>query len=90
MKILDTMKRAFREPSQIISAPKIEIYGKRELVMTGCTHIAEFATDKIVLSCHAMSVSVEGEYLELLLLAKETVAVRGRINKIELLSEKNS
>ncbi len=88
MKLMKTIKRAFSEPTEIISAPKIEIYGKRELVMTGCTHIAEFAPDKIVLSCPAMSVSVEGSDLELLLLAKKTVAVRGKIAFVELPNEK--
>ncbi len=88
MKLINKIKRAFSEPTEIISAPKIELYGKRELVMTGCTHIAEFAPDKIVLTCPAMSVSVEGGNLELLLLAKKTVAVRGKISRIELPNEK--
>ncbi len=88
MKLLNKIKRVFSEPAYVISAPKIEIYGKRELVMTGCTHIDEFAPDKIILSCHYMSVTVEGAALELLLLAKNTVAVRGNIDSIELPAKK--
>ncbi len=84
MKLMNMLKRAFYEPSMSISAPKIEIYGKKELVMTGCTHIAEFAPESVILSSSDMSVNIQGEHLELLLLAKSTVAVRGKIASIEL------
>lgn len=90
MKLINTFKRAFCEPYMSMFAPKIEIYGKRELVMTGCTRIAEFAPENVILSCPDMSVSISGGRLELVLLAKNTVAVKGKISAVELLSEKKS
>lgn len=84
MKLKNALAKIFGEPSMAVSIPKIELYGKRELVMTGCTHIAEFAPDKVILSSPDMSVSIEGDRLELLLLAKKTVAVRGRIDSVSL------
>lgn len=90
MKLINALKRVFAEPVNELNIPKIELYGKRELVMTGCTNIDELGENAVVLSSPDMSLELFGEHLQLLLLAKRTVAIRGKIDKIELKTGKNA
>lgn len=89
MKLFSAIKRVFSESISEVCAPKTEIYGKKELVMTGCTRIDEFAPDTVVLSCPDVRLAVTGDGLQLVLLAKRTVAVKGNIDKVELISAKS-
>lgn len=84
MNIIKTFAKAFKPIDLSTSSSKIELYANRELVMTGCTHIAEFSSEQIQLNAQKGFVKISGSNLELLLLAKRTVAVRGKIRLVEL------
>ena len=65
--------------------PHIEIDGRREVIVSGCTKISEYGADAVMLRCYSTGVRISGNALELVLLSGRVVAVRGSISGIEFL-----
>ncbi len=63
--------------------PHMEIDGRREIIISGCTKIAEYSTEAVILRCFSTGVKVFGNELELVLLSGRVVAIRGKLSGME-------
>ena len=89
----DTLKKristAFGQIKEnVVKSARIEINGKRELVVSGCKNINAYDARYAEFATKSMDIKIKGDGLELMLLAGDTIAVRGKIDNVELVNKK--
>lgn len=87
MKISKLKEKFENAGKNIIDETKTEIYGNRELVLTGFVKIEECDKCKAVLTALKEKVEISGDGLELILLAEHIIAVKGKIRSVEFLQK---
>lgn len=65
--------------------PHIEMDGRREIIICGCTKISEYGAETVILRCGSTGIRVSGKALSLVLLSGHVVAIRGSISGLEFL-----
>ena len=69
----------------VLDLPLVSITGKDELVADNFKSIREFSDSCVIIAANGMKIGIYGSGLNISYLTKETVIVRGKIDRLEFL-----
>lgn len=70
-------------PPSIIGNYYIEIFGDKEIVLTGKTEIIELGETVLKIKCNEHRISLEGENIKIINYSYDGIRIKGIIKKVE-------
>lgn len=82
---MEAVERLDLPPEVAVGMPQVELYGDRQLYMSGHRGVIAYSTEEVAVAGGSLTVRVKGENLQLAAMTDSELRLTGHIVQVELM-----